>query len=105
MYQPDPAALVAATAEEIVSAIAERAQVLAVFRRWMLSALEDIGLLDIIGRDFVRIGVDGLDFGDLEFRRADRLLRALQDLGRLRAAGTPACDGQQGLWAKAGERR
>ena len=41
--------LVVATAEEIVGAIASNAERLAMFRRRFVTALEDSGLLDIVG--------------------------------------------------------
>lgn len=81
-----PEDLVAATAEEIVAAHAEDAERIALFRRRFLLALYDMGWLEVIGKDWVRIGRGGLEFGSLDFERADLILRDLEDLGRTRSA-------------------
>ncbi len=97
-HQPDPAALVAATAEEIVAAIAPDADRLAALRRRFVLALHDTGWLDIVGRDWVRIGDDGLEFAPLSFKRADDLLRGIEDVGRDRRRQTTTCVGQLDLF-------
>ena len=97
-HQPDPAALVAATAEEIVAAIAPDADRLAAFRRRFLLALHDNGWLDIVGRDWVRIGDNGLEFAPLTFGRADKLLRDIEDTGRNRRRQNATCAGQIDLF-------
>lgn len=50
--------------------------------RWrrIVRALHGLGVLDVVGRDWVRIGPDGLDFAPLTPREADRLARRLEDL-------------------------
>jgi hypothetical protein len=72
--------LVAATAEEIVAAIAADAERLSVFRRRFVRALHDVGWLDIVGAGWALIGEDGLEFTPLDFKKADGLLRTLEDL-------------------------
>jgi hypothetical protein len=88
--------LVAATAEEIVAAIAADAERLSVFRRRFVRALHDVGWLDIVGAGWARIGEDGLEFASLSFKKADGLLRALEDLALdVRPSGAiPQCTGQ-----------
>jgi len=81
MTSPDPAALVVAAAEEIVAAIAPEAERLTGFRRRFILTLHDRQLLDVVGRDWVRIGSGCLEFGNLPFHRADELLRRLQGRG------------------------
>ena len=82
MYEPTPEALVAATAEEIVRAIAADADRLALFRKRFVLALGDIGWLAVVGPEWVRIGTGGLEFGPLTHKQADVLLRDLEDFGR-----------------------
>lgn len=50
--------------------------------RWrrIVRALHGLGLLDLVGRDWVAITPDGLAFGDLTAAQADRLARLLEDL-------------------------
>ena len=50
--------------------------------RWrrIVRALHGLGLLDVVGRDWVRIGPDGLEFAELTPTQADRLARRLEDL-------------------------
>lgn len=87
--------LVAATAEEIVAAIATDAERLAVFRQRFCRALHDIGWLDVVGHDWVRIGDGGLEFAKLTFKQADNILRDLEDLGRGGVRrGLIRCEGQ-----------
>ncbi len=93
-HTPDPADLVAATAEEIVAAIAEDAERIARFRRRWLLALHDLGWLELVGPDWIRIGQAGLDFGQLSFKAADELLRDLEDYGRRPSPGRVRCRGQ-----------
>lgn len=87
--------LVAATAEEIVAAIATDAERLAVFRQRFCRALHDIGWLDVVGDGWIRIGDGGLEFTPLTFKRADAILRDLEDLGRGEVRrGLVRCEGQ-----------
>jgi len=84
MKDSRPSDLVAATAEEIVAAIAEDVIRLAMFRRRFLRALDDIGWLTVVGGDWASIGEGGLDFAPLKFKEADAILRDLEDLARSR---------------------
>lgn len=87
--------LVAATAEEIVAAIAIDAERLAMFRQRFCRALHDIGWRDVVGDDWVRIGDGGLEFTSLTFKQADAILRDLEDLGRGGVRrGLIRCEGQ-----------
>ena len=52
-------------------------------RRRLLRALYDLGLLDIVGRDWVGIGDIGFDFAELSDRASDRLTCALEDIARV----------------------
>lgn len=50
-------------------------------RRRAVLALYDLGLLDVVGRDWCLVGgAGGLEFAPLVGRSADRLVRALEDL-------------------------
>jgi hypothetical protein len=51
-------------------------------RRRLLRALYDLGLLDIVGRDWVSIGDTGFSFAELSERASDRLTCALEDNAR-----------------------
>ncbi len=97
-HQSDPADLAAATAEEIVAAIAADAERVALFRRRFLLALHDMGWLEIVGRDWVRIGDGGLEFGPVPFGKADRLLRDLEDISRAIVRHHSECAGQIDLF-------
>ena len=97
MPDQDPAALVAATAEEIVGAISKEAERLAVFRRRWVAALRDAGLLDVVGPHWVRIGSSSIELSELSFAQADELLRRLEDLGRWTRTRSTSCSGQQVL--------
>jgi hypothetical protein len=44
--------------------------------------LFDLGLLDIVGPDWVVIGDTGFRFGELSDRASDRLTCALEDIAR-----------------------
>ena len=90
---------VVATAEEIVAAVVADAERLAAFRRRWHRALYDLGWLRVTGDDWVRTGTTGLEFGALEFKNADAILRELEDLGRHRPTSRAArCAGQLGLF-------
>ncbi|MEI6403504.1 MAG: hypothetical protein WCP59_15100 [Actinomycetota bacterium] len=93
-HNADPSTLVAASAEEIVAAIATDAERIAVFRRRFLTALDDMGWLGIVGRDWVAIGDGGLEFNPLSFKQADSLLRDLEDISAAIVRHTATCDGQ-----------
>ncbi len=97
-HQYDPADLATATAEEIVAAIAADAERLALFRRRFLLTLHDMGWLEIVGRDWVRIGDGRLEFGPVAFGRADRLLRDLEDISRVIVRHHSECAGQIDLF-------
>lgn len=83
--------------EAIVEAVALDAERLASRRRRLLRALWDLGLLDIVGRDWVRLG-DGFTFADLDPAAADRFTSALEDLaGSGRVTRPTQCAGQLAL--------
>lgn len=74
--------LVIATAEEIVGASALDAERTAYLRRRLQLALYDLGLIDIVGRDWVLLDRSGVEFNPLSFTATDRFVRALEDLVR-----------------------
>ena len=94
MNEPNPEALVAATAEDVVAAIAEDAVRVALLRKRFLRALFDNGWLDVVGADWVQIGSGGFEFSPLTFAQADHLLRDLEDIGRGRRHPMSRCPGQ-----------
>ena len=94
MKDSNPAALVAATAEEIVAAVAEDAVRVSLLRKRFLRALYDNGWLDVVGTQWVQIGSGGFEFSPLTFAQADHLLRDLEDIGRGRCHPMGGCPGQ-----------
>ena len=94
MKESNPAALVAATAEEIVAAVAEDAVRVSLLRKRFLRALYDNGWLDVVGTQWVQIGTGGFEFSSLTFAQADHLLRDLEDIGRGRCHPRGGCPGQ-----------
>jgi hypothetical protein len=90
--------LVIATAEEIVGAFALDTERTAYLRRRLQLALYDLGLIDIVGRDWVLLDRCGVEFNSLSFKATDRLVRALEDLARqLTPERTVRCVGQLAL--------
>lgn len=84
VYESHPDVLVVATAEEVVAAVAVDAERLAALRRRFVFALHDVGWIDAVGGDWVRIGRGGLEFGALSFKQADLVLCDLEDIGHAR---------------------
>lgn len=76
---PDDTGLLAEL-ESIVAGIAGFETVIGPRWRRIVRALHGLGLLDVLGRDWVRITPDGLSFGALSATDADRLARRLEDL-------------------------
>lgn len=68
------------TVAEILNAASPMATRMSVRRRRLLRALDDLGLLDAVGDDFVHIADNGLEFTTLDDRRSDRLVNLLEDL-------------------------
>ncbi len=75
MSTPDD--LVVAAVEEVVAVYAQDAERIAAFRRRFLLALHDMGWLEALGRDWIKIGEGGLEFSPVDFKRADIILRDL----------------------------
>ena len=75
----DETALLSAL-ESIVGDIAEFESRIGPRWRRTVRALHGLGLLDVVGRDWVRITPDGFSFGHLTPAQADRLARRLEDL-------------------------
>jgi hypothetical protein len=50
-------------------------------------ALYDLGLTDIVGRDWVTAEGEAIEFAQLGLRQADRLVRRLEDLTAAPMAG------------------
>ncbi len=71
---------VLAQLESIVANIADFEARIGPRWRRIVRALHGLGLLDVVGRDWVRITPDGLAFAPLTAEVADRLARRLEDL-------------------------
>jgi hypothetical protein len=90
--------LVIATAEEIVGAVAACAERTAYLRRRFQLAIYDLGLTEIVGREWAQLDRDGLEFAPLSFTQTDRLVRAFEDLATRIPPEPPMwCPGQLGL--------
>jgi hypothetical protein len=83
------AAAVLADAAAIVDETATHTTRLTYRRRRLLRSLFDLGLLDIVGPDWVVIGDTGFGFGELSDRASDQLTCALEDIARLHEAHRP----------------
>lgn len=64
----------------IIGDIADHETIMGPRWRRIVRTLHGLGLLDVVGRDWVRIGPDGLAFADLSPAQADRLAGRLEDL-------------------------
>lgn len=73
---PDPVTV----AEEHVHGLAVPMTRLYHRRRRLLRALSDLGLLEVVGADWCRLGTEGIAFGELTAAQSDRFLRLLEDL-------------------------
>lgn len=78
--EDEATAALLAEAAAIVEDIVECETTLSPRWRRTVRALHGLGLLDIVGRDWVRIGPEGLDFATLTPEQADRLACRLEDL-------------------------
>jgi hypothetical protein len=81
---PSPADAIAAEAAQILEAVAVRERHAAFLNKQLRLAFYDLGLLDLVGRDWVRIGADGFEFGPLEDKQVDKVLARLRDLAERR---------------------
>jgi hypothetical protein len=69
------------SAGEIIAAAFPMAERMRLRRRRLILALGDLGLLELVGgQGFVSIGEGTLEFGDLDDRRSDGLVRRLECL-------------------------
>jgi len=83
MQQPTPdddQHAVLAAIESIIGDIADHEQRIGPRWRRIVRALHGLGLLDVVGRDWVRITPSGLAFAEITAADADRLARRLEDL-------------------------
>ncbi|MCD9624233.1 hypothetical protein [Rhabdothermincola salaria] len=88
----------AAAAEGVVREIALREQAIAIRRRRLLLALYDLGVLDLVGRDWVQVVDDGVVFATLSDTQVDRLVCRLEDIAEGRPDPLPCPGpGQMGL--------
>lgn len=80
---PDPGCDVS---PQRVSAVAAR-------QRRLVRALSDLGLLPLLGASWATFSDDGIDFGRLDDRLGDRLVRALEELSEGIPPVSPALPG------------
>jgi hypothetical protein len=83
------AAAVLADAAAIINETATHSTRLTYRRRRLLRSLFDLGLLDIVGPDWVVVGDTGFDFAELSDRASDQLTCALEDIARRYEAHRP----------------
>jgi hypothetical protein len=98
MTTRNPAALVAATAKEVLPACAAGAQRLILLRRRMRTAAHDSGLSAIVGCNWPSIGDDSFELARLTLHQSDALVRFLEELADRPATTAGRRDGQLGLF-------